>query len=307
MRLAVGDRLRNSPKRFGRHMGIVIGLYLMICAVGVFRPGPVGKDMMLLEWARAHVALGLAVTKGYNLSTKWSTSPSQVYLGTHNVYVSAPPLQGLMSAAIYLLCGQRWWAVRLTPVLLGLIYLYSCAVMAVRYLDGPARVWFLYFALSPMFLIDSTVAEVNVGNLGVLVLSYLYGIKYLESGAPRWMAWAGIFYLLGFWISYLALAVIPLILLQLALDRGVEWRRRRTALLLWTGFGLLGVGSVVAHLAFLPGALKWLVGRAAYRFSASTGGVANAHISLLDFGVRQTVRLMTHYTPICVGQPALVC
>jgi hypothetical protein len=206
-----------------------------------------------------------------------------------------------MSAGIYSLCGQRWWAVRLTPALLGLVYLGSCAVAALNYLTGPARIWLLYFALSPMLLIYSTVPEVNAGNLGALVLSYLCVTKYLESGAQRWMIWAGILYLLGFWVNYLALAIVPPIVLQIALHQRLPWRQRRQALLVWVGFVLLGAGGAVAHLAFLPGALDWLMGRAVYRFSASTGGVADAHVSLVDFAVRQTVRLATHYTPICVA------
>jgi 4-amino-4-deoxy-L-arabinose transferase-like glycosyltransferase len=256
--------------------------------------------MMLFEWVRAHAGQGLKVTKGYNLSTKWSLAPSQVKRGTHNVYVSAPPLEPLLAAAVYTLCGQHFSAVRVAPVLLGLVYLYSCVILGIKYLTRRAQVWLLYFVLSPMLLIYSSQLEINASNLGFLVLAYVCCTNYLETGARRWMMWAGLSYLLGFWISYMAFAVVPPILIQLWLDRGFPWSRRRQALLLWMGFVAVGFCGAAAHLALLPGAVSWALGRAMHRFSASSGGVTGADISLVAFVVRQTIRMVTHYTPICV-------
>jgi hypothetical protein len=272
----------------------------LISAIGVFRPGPVRKDMMMLEWVRAHAELGLEVTKGYNLSTKWSLAPSQVTLGTHHVYVSAPPLEPLVATAIYALCDQHWRAVRVAPVLLGLVYLYSCVVLGIKHLTGRAQTWFLYFALSPMILIYSSQLEVNASNLGLLVLSYVCCTTYLETGARRWMMWAGIWYLLGFWISYMAFSIVPPMLIQLGLDRGLPWYRRKQAALLWLGFVAAGFCGAAAHLAFLPGAVTWALGRAGHRFSASSGGVTGVDVSLVTLVGRQTIRMVTHYTPICV-------
>lgn len=300
MRPPLCDRWGSSEKRLRLDVLIILVTYLSVGAVGVFSPGPLRKDMVMLEWARAHVELGLGVTKGYNLSTKWALAPSEVNLGTRNVYLSAPPLQALLSAAAYGLCGQNWRVLRLVPVLLGLVYLFSCFVVSVKYLEGPARSWLLYFSLSPMILIYSTVIDVNAGNLGLLILSYVCFTKYLETGGQRWMIWAGVFYLLAFWISYVALSVVPPMLAQAAIDRGLPWHRRRRALLFGLGFVALGVGGAAAHLVLLPGALSWVVRRAVYRFSVSTGGVTGTQISLWSFVVRQSIRMVTHYTPICV-------
>lgn len=299
MRLPVCDRWGNSQNPFRGHVVLVIVAYLLISAMGVLRPGPEPKDMRMLEWVRAHLELGLRVTKGYNLSTKWSLAPSQVKLGTHSVYVSAPALEPLLTTVIYALCGQHWRAVRIAPVLFGLVYLYSCVRLGSKYLTGQAQTWFMYFALAPMILIYSSQLEFNASNLGFLVLSYACCVAYLETGGRRWMMWAGVWYLLGFWISYMAFSIVPPILIQLGLDRVVPAERRRHAALLWLGFVVVGFCGAAAHLAFLPGALAWAVGRAVYRFSSSSI-VTGAEMSLVPFVIRQTIRMVTHYTPICV-------
>jgi hypothetical protein len=300
MRPSLCGLWHSAGQRLQLDMLITLVTYLSVSAVGVCRPGPLRKDMVMLEWARAHVELGLGVTKGYNLSTKWAVAPSEVNLGTRNVYLSAPPLQTLFSAAAYRLCSLNWRVLRLVPVLLGLVYLLSCVIVSIKYLDGPARSWLLYFSLSPMILINSTVIDVNAGNLGLLVLSYVCFTKYLETGEQRWIICAGLSYLLAFWISYVALSVVPPMLAQAAIDRGLPWERRRRAVLFGFGFVALGVGGAVAHLVLLPGALTWVVTRAVYRFSVSTGGVTRTQISLWSFVVRQSIRMVTHYTPICV-------
>jgi hypothetical protein len=219
--------------------------------------------------------------------------------------VSAPPLEPLLATAIYEISGQHWRAVRVAPVLLGLVYLCSCVGLGIKYLTGRAQTWFLYFALSPMILIYSSQPEVNAGNLGLLVLSYACCTTYLETGVRRWMIWAGVWYLLGFWISYMAFSIVPPMLMQLWLDRGLPGHRRKEAALLWLGFVAAGFCGAAAHLAFLPGAMRWALGRAMFRFSASAGGVTAADIPLATFVGRQTIRMVTHYTPICVALAAV--
>jgi hypothetical protein len=279
---------------------ITLAIFLSVAFTSFLGPGPKRKDMMNLEWVRAHAELGLRVTKGYNLSRKWSLSPTQISLGQHNVYVSAPPLQPLLCTAFYVALGHNWRAMRLAPILLGIIYLYGCFALATKYLEGAARSWLMYFALSPMILIYSTYLGTDASNLGLLLLSYLCLTNYLETSNIRWMAWAGIFYLLAFWISYMAFSIVPPIFIQLLFRRGLPWPARRQALLSWLAIITVGFAVPLVHLAFLPGALQWAAGRAATRLSVSTGNNFGPDISLLTFVVRQTVRCVTHYTPVCV-------
>ncbi|HEU4713586.1 MAG TPA: glycosyltransferase family 39 protein [Pyrinomonadaceae bacterium] len=288
-------------RRLKTNVVITLAIFLAIAFTSFLEPGPKRKDMMNLEWVRAHAELGLRVTKGYNLSKKWSLSPTQISLGQHNVYVSAPPLEPLLCTAFYVALGHNWRAMRLAPILLGIIYLYGCFALAVKYLEGAARSWLMYFALSPMILIYSTYLGTDASNLGLLLLSYLCITNYLETSTIRWMAWAGIFYLLAFWISYMAFCIVPPILIQLLFRRGLPWPVRRQALLSWLAIVAIGFVVPVIHLAFLPGALQWAADRAGTRLSVSTGGSFGPDVSLLGFVVRQVVRFVTHYTPVSVA------
>ena len=280
---------------------IALAIFLAVAFTSFLEPGPKRKDMMNLEWVRAHAELGLRVTKGYNLSRKWSLSPTEISLGQHNVYVSAPPLQPLLATAFYVALGHNWRGMRLAPILLGLFYLYGCFALAIKYLEGAARSWLMYFALSPMILIYSTYLGTDASNLGLLLLSYLCVTNYLETSHLRWMAWAGIFYLLAFWISYMAFSVVPPIFIQLLFHRGLPWPVRRRALLSWLAIIIAGFVVPLIHVAFLPGALQWAADRAGTRLSVSTGGNFGADVSLPGFAVRQGVRFVTHYTPVSVA------
>lgn len=279
---------------------VVLMVYLAVATAGVLRPGPTRKDMVMFEWARAHVDLGLGVTKGYNISTKWLATTTPVYMGNHGVYVSAPPLYPLFFAGIYAACGQHWRSLRLAPLILGLVYLYSCLALSCKYLQGQARIWLMYFALSPMILIYSTDLEINVGTLGLAVLSYLCFTNYLETARMRWMFWTGQFYLLAFWNSYTAFSIVPPMLIQLCLHGGLPSRERRRALCVWLGFVGLGFAVVLAHLAFLPGALEGAMNRASVRYSATMSDPSHSPVSMYSFAIRQFVRMVTHYTPVCV-------
>jgi hypothetical protein len=116
------------------HMLAVLILYLIVVIAGFFKPGPTRKDMMMFELARAHVDMGLAQTKGYNVSTKWLTTTTPVRMDGHDVYVSAPPLYPMLYAAVYTLFDRQWRALRLTPAILGLLYLYACLALSLKYL-----------------------------------------------------------------------------------------------------------------------------------------------------------------------------
>lgn len=280
---------------------IALTIFLAVAFTSFLEPGPKRKDMMNLEWVRAHAELGLGVTKGYNLSKKWSLSPTPISLGQHQVYVSAPPLQPLLCTAFYVVSGHNWRAMRLAPILLGILYLYGCFALAIKYLEGAARSWLMYFALSPMILIYSTYLGTDASNLGLLLLSYLCITNYLETANLRWMAWAGIFYLLAFSISYMAFSIVPPILIQLVFHRGLPWPARRRALLSWLAIITVAFVVPLIHLAFLPGALQWAAERAATRLSVSTGGDFGPDVSLPGFVVRQVVRLVTYYTPVSVA------
>src|SRR5262249_55180255 len=180
-------------------------------------------------------------------------------------------------------------------------YLYACFVLAIKYLDGPGRSWLMYFCLSPMVLVYSTYLGTDVSNLGVLLLSYLCFANYLETGRMRWMIWAGGLYLVAFWTSYIAFSAIPPILVQLLLHRRLSAVDKRRAVLAWTVTIVLGFAVVGIHLLLLPGALQWALGRAVARSATSVeAGSETAPISLASFAIRQTVRMVTHYTPVCV-------
>jgi len=284
-----------------RHVVIAVGLYLLVATVGLLKPGPTPKDMMMIEFARTHVDEGLQQTHGYNLGTKWNTSPTKVLFGAHHVYVSAPPLYPLYCGAWYALGGNQWRAVRLAPITLGLIFLYSCLALAGKYLRGPARGWLLYFALSPMILIYATDLEINTGHLGLAVLAYLCFTSFLETAQRRWMVWASVFYLLAFWNSFVAFSIVPAMLVQLLWHRGLTPAERRQGLWIWLGAVGVGFAVVVLHLAVVPGALEWALGRARERSSSSLGTSAKTEISAVAFVIRQGLRLVTHYTPICLA------
>jgi hypothetical protein len=279
---------------------VALALYLLVVAAGFFKPGPTRKDMMMFEFARAHVELGVAGSRGFNLSTKWSTSPSEVRMGERNVYVSAPPLYPLLCAATYKLGGQEWRALRLAPMLLGLLYLYSCLALACKCLRGAARGWLMYLALSPMILIYATDLEINCGHLGLAVLSYLCFMNYLETARSRWMLGAGALYLVAFWSSFIAFSILPAMFVQLLLHRGLKPRERRRGAFLWLGAVGLGFAVTLVHLALLPGALEWAASRITERTSTSLEPGAAHAITPSAFIVRQGIRLATHYTPVCV-------
>lgn len=90
------ERWRTLDHSLRVHLAIVLVLFLAVSTVGVSRPGPSRTERMVLEWAQAHVELGLSQTKGYNLSTRWLTTTTPVHMGSHEVYLSAPPLYTLL-------------------------------------------------------------------------------------------------------------------------------------------------------------------------------------------------------------------
>ncbi|MFZ5878875.1 MAG: hypothetical protein ACOY0R_05880 [Chloroflexota bacterium] len=278
---------------------VVILLYTGMAMIGWFKPGASWKDAQVFAWASSHYELGLDVTRGFNLSAEGIESGVQ--MGDCEVYVMAPPLYHLFLSGVYAVGNQSWQVLRIGPFVYGLIYLYASLALAAKYLKGQARSWLLLFTLSPMILIFSAWNDQLAITLGFAVLAYLCVTNYLETAETKWLAWAGVIYLLGFWNSYIILSILPSVFVHLLLHPGLTWRQRISGISVFFGFVLAGALVSAAHIAQLPDSLQWFVDRIAYRFSnreADTSG--GGSISLASFFIREAGRYVTHFSPISI-------
>jgi hypothetical protein len=294
-------RWGDLEKSVRMHVVVAVALYAVVAIAGFFRVGPTRKDLMMFEFARAHVEEGLQQTHGYNLGTKWNTSPTKVSWGHHHVYVSAPPLYPLFCGTTYLLSGCHWRGLLLAPILLGLLFLYSCLALGAKFLRGPARGWMMYLALTPMILIYATDLEINTGHLGLAILAYLCFVNYLETARTPWMLGAAGWYLAAFWSSFIAVSIVPGMAVQLLGHRGLSWAQRRRGLWLWGATVGVGFVLMVVHWTALPGAFDWMGDRIRTRTSAAVAPGTTNPITATTFMMRQGIRLLTYYTPIAVA------
>ncbi len=279
--------------------------FLSACAIlalasviGILRSGPTQRDLMLEEMVKAHIEQGLTGTKGFNVATRWLTTKTDVFLNGHPVYASSPPLYSLVSIPLYVAMGNNWRAIRMTPVILAFIYLYGVFILAVSSLRMKRRYLLVLFALSPMILIYATELEINTGTVGLALLCYVCILEFLKNYRLGWILWAALFYLLAFWTSYLAASVSLPILAQLLLHPELPRSKRLSSALLWVAFVVLGVGLAVLHLSLIPGALSDVLPRITLRFSGHLEAEKVNMIPFTSFVLRQTVRVLTHFTPI---------
>lgn len=278
---------------------LVVLIYLMVSMVGYFKPGPTDKDRQVYAWASSTVEIGLMETRGYNLSNKG------ILTGTSwrgcQAYVMAPPLYHLVLAGIFSISGQHWRSLRIGTILYGLIFLYACLALAVKFFQGKQRSWLLFFALTPMVLIFSVWTDTNCTPMGFLIISYLCLTNFLETGKLRHGIWSGAFYVLAFWHSYISISIVPAMLIQLMFHPGLTYRERRFGFGIFAGFVAFGGLISLAHIFALPGSMEWFFNRLAERFSDNVPEVlGGGTYTLLNFFIKQAIRLTTHYTPISI-------
>lgn len=278
---------------------LVVLIYLTVAIVGYFKRGPDEKDRQVYAWVSSNYELGLDVAKGYNLSKGGILTG--VTIGDCSVYIMAPPLYHILLTGVFSLSNQDWRALRLGPIFYGLIYIYACLALAIKFFRGQQRSWLLFFALTPMILIFSAWNDLRGVTMGIIIISYLCFTNYLESGKLHWVVWSGVFYLLAFWTDYMAFSIVPAMSLQALFHPGLTRRERGAGLAIFTGFVAFGGLASLIHIAALPGGLAWFVERIAERFSnRRPEEVGGGTYSPLDFIVQQSIRFTTHYTPISI-------
>jgi uncharacterized membrane protein YhaH (DUF805 family) len=201
---------------------LVVLIFLAVSTVGYFRLGPMEKDRQVYAWASSFVELGLKESRGHSLSSVGILTGAS--LGECQAYIMAPPLYHLVLAGIFSISGQDWQALRLGTILYGLIFLYACLALAVKFFQGGQRSWLLFFSLTPMVLIFSTWNDTYGTAMGFLVISFLCFTNFLESGESRWGVWSGAFYVLAFWHSYISISIVPAMLLLVLFHPGLTRR-----------------------------------------------------------------------------------
>ncbi len=276
---------------------LVVLIYLAVATVGYFKAGPNEKDRQVFAWASSTAEIGLLNTRAYNISSGGILTGAK--WGDCEAYIMAPPLYHLLLAGIYALSGGQWQPLRLGTIFYGLVFLYACLALAVKFFRGAQRNWLLFFALTPMMLIFSVWNDTYGTPMGILVLAYLCLVNNLERGKLRRAVWSGVQYMLSFWHSYISISVVPAILLQTLLHPGLTRRERLSGGAIFVLFvGLAGLVSLV-HIAALPEAVEWFFARLGTRFSnVRPGEDPGVRYSLVDFLTRQAIRFTTHFTPI---------
>ena len=279
-------------------MLVVVCIYLLVATIGYFKPGPGEKDRQVYAWVSSNYELGLLAAKGYNLSAVGITT--SVQLKNCQVYIMAPPVYHILLTGVYAISGQNWRALRLGPIFFGLVFLYACLALAVKFFQGQQRNWLLFFALTPMVLIFSVWNDLRGTTMGIVIISYLCLVNYLETGELRWVIWSAVFFLLAFWIDYMAFSIVPAMLLQVLLHPGLTSRERVVGFSILVGSIGLAALAAFAHFATLPGGVDWFITRFAERYSNRRPEISGGTYSILDFISRQSIRFVTHFTPISI-------
>ncbi|HUT34851.1 MAG TPA: glycosyltransferase family 39 protein [Planctomycetota bacterium] len=239
--------------------------------------------------ARNYLRHGLIATRGGQVCNAGLLRPQDFRFYSHH-----PPGISLSLAASFAVFGEHEWSGRLVPLLFTLGAAALLYFMA-RELGGPLAGSFaaLVFVVQPMVGLYGRMPDHEApGAFFALLLTWMY-LQWQRTGRRGWpLAMAGATFL-GVWFAWVVF-IVPWLLL------GHGWLVRRRDLrpmLIPAAGALLGLASVLGHIALVEGGLGGLGQALVHRFGAQAlDRDVSGSFTLAQFVERQGVYFWTGFS-----------
>jgi hypothetical protein len=248
-------------------------------------------EAYVYEFARAHLDLGLAVTRGLNVEGVTGS-------GAPIFYLSAAPLTGLLQAGAVWLFGGEPWTVRVLPLLLNSTNAALLALLLYRWAGVMAALLSV-----PLFLGAPFIIEYGSSNEGVQVYAITLGLgayilyQRFLAGAG-WLALIAAFGMLGVgvgfnWLAgFMAFAMLAHLWLQ-----PISVRMKLRATIIAAGIVGVAILLVLVHQGIATGDFTYPLRRAVERNHA-TGDTPILWTPLLQL---QASRYWNYFGPVVAG------